>query len=719
MFESNKPGDQMKSFVQKAIEQQKIAIERSLIFIVVHDNEEQIERFKNIAMKNEDSAQRIFPFSNFDTFYDFIIEKVSSRPAIKIIILVGGQLVDDVVSSIHFCEQVQSILILNKSSISNEERESLKTYSKVKYMEDYHCHEFEHDLGQQFNIKEAEQTRFNDFPAFDLLPNDQFNEDNFPDLESIQRSFKQVDKKFLFRFLMIMSLRTASSFSSDKDNLIKLFETEYQTSSENIIRFKETYSSDKAIFFYTRDPFIYGQLNNALRTSNIDHLLSFQFIFQDICNELYKIMIPITDNQIFHVYRGQILKSVEMAELFIGYCKKSFIMTTSFLSTSKNRHTALGFLSATDHSPFDLNYSAVLFKITIRNRDRSFYFPFANISALSNHPEESEVLFTPGQIFNIDNFDVIWENNSNIFLFEISLNEKFDNIQTGLKSLFSTKNPWYLIGTILIENKQFDQAKELYMRLLSEYDDKNEQYECYSGLYGIAMNQNDQIEMQNIHRKMTEIRFNFIPPDLNSILKSMTEEESTNFYATFEHIKKMCSLISMTRPINEVLSFIQSDEFRAGSKQLQDSLYPCAKVLIKCGEYDQVIVILEYALKLINISPIMSKDSLEIIRCYMQLGHCYRELKLYDESLKHYNSIILEQRIQLPIDEQVELLIGFGKTLENINSFSDALDRYIEVAEIYKNYSMIGDTEQRHQLEEMIQQVLLHLIPADDSCKIS
>jgi hypothetical protein len=131
MVESNEPGNKMKVFVQKAIEQQQAAIEESLIFIVVHDDEHQIEIYKKIATKNANSARRIFTFNDCDTFYDFVIEKVSSKEHIKIIIFVGGRLVNDVVCSIHFCEQVQSILILNKGLVSDEERESMKMNSKV------------------------------------------------------------------------------------------------------------------------------------------------------------------------------------------------------------------------------------------------------------------------------------------------------------------------------------------------------------------------------------------------------------------------------------------------------------------------------------------------------------------------------------------------------------------------------------------------------------
>jgi len=132
MAESNEPGDRMKMFAQKAIQRETTEIEGTSILIVVHDDEQQLEKFKKIATKNTDSARKIFVFNDVDTFYDFVCVKASSNLR-QIVVFVGGQLVNDVVSSIHYCEQVQLILIMNKPPFSDEERESMKMYSKVNF----------------------------------------------------------------------------------------------------------------------------------------------------------------------------------------------------------------------------------------------------------------------------------------------------------------------------------------------------------------------------------------------------------------------------------------------------------------------------------------------------------------------------------------------------------------------------------------------------------
>ncbi|UJR19298.1 hypothetical protein I4U23_022427 [Adineta vaga] len=278
MTESNETADKMKVFAQMALERGKTEIEASCIFIVVHDDEQQIEMYKNIATKNEDSAERIFVYNNVDECYDFVIDIVSTRQSVQITVFVGGQLVSDVVSSIHDCEEVKAILILNKPPYSDEERKAMQLYPKVKYMADHVSSKMECDLIEQSDIEATQQIRFNESISFGF----ESSEDSLSDTEPIERSYKQLDGNFLLRFLMIICLRNARLFSSNKTDLIKLFETQYHIDSQNINRFQETYESNKAVLFYTKNEFIYGKLNNALRTSSINDLLSFQFIYQDI-----------------------------------------------------------------------------------------------------------------------------------------------------------------------------------------------------------------------------------------------------------------------------------------------------------------------------------------------------------------------------------------------------------------------------------------------------
>ncbi|CAF4127453.1 unnamed protein product [Rotaria sp. Silwood1] len=148
----------------------------------------------------------------------------------------------------------------------------------------------------------------------------------------------------------------------------------------------------KAILFYTREEFIYGQLNKALRTTKIHHVLPFRFIFQDICNQMNELNAQYDDNQTLVVYRGQVANPYEIADLFLAYCMKSSIMTTMFFSTSKNEKASRLFIPNQIGEPFSTEPPAILFKITARKQDISPYFPFADISKVSSMHDEEEVL---------------------------------------------------------------------------------------------------------------------------------------------------------------------------------------------------------------------------------------------------------------------------------------------------------------------------------------
>src|SRR5205823_6446303 len=55
---------------------------------------------------------------------------------------------------------------------------------------------------------------------------------------------------------------------------------------ENINEFEETYKSNDAIFWYTRQSFVYRLVNKALRTEDYEALLIFRFFIIDLCENL-------------------------------------------------------------------------------------------------------------------------------------------------------------------------------------------------------------------------------------------------------------------------------------------------------------------------------------------------------------------------------------------------------------------------------------------------
>ncbi|CAF3372053.1 unnamed protein product [Rotaria socialis] len=706
MAESKKPGDLMSIFIQKAIDCHIKTIESRFIIIAVHDDEEKSKTLKSVTTaSHENSIRNAYVFDNVDECFEFIIDKVSLDPLITIVILAGGGLVCDLVSTTHTCSQVSSIIIMSKPPFKVEEHELMKTYDKVKCMADIEVNEKICYLDQFSSTHVIQQTKFSEPLSYELVNNKETDKETPQYEEPIERSCKQINGDLFLRFYLLMCLRNVPPFPSDKSDLIKLFETNNWAAPSAIKTFQETYLPNNAILYYTKESFIFHSLNKALRTRNTHHLLSFRFIFQDICDQMNELNAQDEDNQTIIVYRGQIANSYEMADLFLAYCQKSAIMTTAFFSTSKNKEQALGFIFSSIGGLFGTDPSVILFKITARKQDALSYFPFADISKVSQFPKEKEVLFAPGQLFNIDNFDIIFENNRTIFVFEMTLKNESEKIPATLKSIWrSQTNPLLFLGKLLTENQLYNEANELYNRLLFEYDDLDEKYACYHGLYGVALAQGDENRAMILDQKMTQLKFGIQLPSTDFVYESIGREDSAKISAATEKVKKACSQMSINRPFNQLIPYIMGTEFLNDVNQILDSVYPMVNLLIKNGVYDQAIIILEKNLSYLQLFNSTPSDPCFIPRCYMQLGHCYRELKLNEKAVKNYE-LALEQDIRLPFDEYIETLIRIGMVWEAMKNFEQALNRYIEVAEIYQRDSIISDPGKIQFIEECIKRV--------------
>ena len=147
---------------------------------------------------------------------------------------------------------------------------------------------------------------------------------------------------------------------------------------------------------------------------------------QDICNELREIIFKEQDKQALTTYHGHQMKYYEVADLMLVSQKHHTITNISFVSTSKNRKIALTKLKTADIHPFDADKMLVLFAINTRKQDRAHYLPFADISQISQHRDEEEVLFAARQIFIIHHFQLLFEIDTEIFSHHISLDCEFE-----------------------------------------------------------------------------------------------------------------------------------------------------------------------------------------------------------------------------------------------------------------------------------------------------
>ena len=187
--------------------------------------------------------------------------------------------------------------------------------------------------------------------------------------------------------------------SNNKEKFVnecKLFYKDNESVLKAIDEFNETYEADHAIWWYTREGFLYRLLNRALRQQYQDAIILFHFFIVDLYNVLnseYERQVDDIDEKGI-MYRGQLMKKSELTVLTE---KTEYAMlVNSFLSTTFDREVALIFAGA-QSTALDDPIQSVLFEISVEHIDAwGKEKVFADIKNMSFNQDEGEVLFTPG-----------------------------------------------------------------------------------------------------------------------------------------------------------------------------------------------------------------------------------------------------------------------------------------------------------------------------------
>jgi hypothetical protein len=169
-------------------------------------------------------------------------------------------------------------------------------------------------------------------------------------------------------------------------------------------QFEESYRSDSAIRWYTKDSLLYRLLNTALRNENIDMIIDFRYFIIDLYEQLTKSHVDYVRNfkeQSLTVYRGQKISLQELIGLKhnIG----NYISIRSLFSASLSSEVALRYaeLDESDRKQF---LQSVLFQIDIdmgKLAQSCKNHIFANIINMSCFVHEEEVLFMANTQFRI------------------------------------------------------------------------------------------------------------------------------------------------------------------------------------------------------------------------------------------------------------------------------------------------------------------------------
>lgn len=314
---------------------------------------------------------------------------------------------------------------------------------------------------------------------------------------------------------------------------------------EQIFLFAGVYDSFNPIKWYTKEPFVYRFLNQICRNGDIDKFILMRILIRDINNQLKEEQKKFTEPFIT-VYRGQAMKLTELEYLqkHIGH----FISMNSFLSTSKDRNTALMYAESIDKT--DSSLKSVLFEMDCET-SRADMKPFADISHLSCFHDEEEILFMLGSVFRVQS---VQQNTTNdLWTIKMTLSGKndydFDDISQSIGKDLAKNPSLTTLGLLFQRMGDFKRAAQCFQQHsdLLEDDDAITRSACYHNLGNIAEVNGDYDQALFYLDQSLKIRLN-LPETKKSIMGSLYNDignvygSQKNYQTAHEYYEKALSL---------------------------------------------------------------------------------------------------------------------------------------------------------------------------------
>ncbi|CAF1614661.1 unnamed protein product [Rotaria sp. Silwood1] len=519
----------------------------------------------------------------------------------KIVLIVSGQLGRDVIPRLHNLPQLVACYVYCLNGTDHEEW--TRTYSKVQgvFVE-------RADLLKQIDLDQNNRLLTEQLSAIEIISGD-------------SRALESRNAMFMwFQIFIEVLIRMHHNVNSKKE-FIDICKKNYKENPKEfsiIKEFEESYKSDNAIYWYTRECCIYRILNKALRIQDFNMLFILRFFITDISKQLKQLQKSILrmtyKRDPFVVYRGQ-------------------AMTMQFL--------------------LDANISEdiqrILFEININPREKTK--AYADINEISYFKTEAEVLIMLGALFHIDSIEEKPDDNIWIAHLTLASDDDYQLKETlaYMKEKIGQETDLGTLAEILIQMGKYDQALKYSDRIMHESQmNTAKAYEieakalCLKGDYKTALDRSSQIMII-----------------YNKILPSICAEKGQLYCAIGAVYYRQGSYDQALSNLNEALKI---------QRQVLPSNHPdiCETYqhLADCYESKKRIKeSLEYYNKCLQIRlTILPENHPAIALTYNNLGTMYENNENYQEALNYYQkSLNISYKSLPPTHPEVQ------RTEENID----------------------------------------------------
>lgn len=645
----------------------------------------------------ENRSENLFDvefFRNVDECRKFIDEMENE----KIFVVFSSSFGENFVQRIHSLNQIEEICVFHHDR-SIVELNWTKNWPKIRHVENRID-----EIHSKLQTAMKQSTR-----------------DNTPmSIVESTRNFDRLDPSFMYTQLFKRILLKIQHRRDARANFVEFCReifSKKRDALKQLDEFQRDYRSNRAIWWYTKETFLYQMLNRSLRLFEADVIVTMGFFIDDLHQQiqtLYNEQIENYGGKSFTVYRGQRLSINDLEKL-----KKSrdgLISFNSFLSTTKNRTISFSFapLSTTD----DKTMIAVVFQMKIDPKIKST--PFADLNRTSSIRNEDEILFSMNSVFRIGEVTNL---NKNDKLWQIDLTLTSDDdedlrlLTNEIEKEVQGGTGWQSLGKLLIQVGQVDKAEELYRTLLKQkattrekaiyyhqlgcIKDQQANYPKALAFYERALTLKKEIFAENdpelatsynniglVYSKMAE------PSKALSFYDKALAIRQTTLSADHPHLAASFNSIATTHEnlgdFKNALSFydkaltIQQKSLSENHPDLAVSLNNIGLVHMKLGDFRRALNFYEKAFAIRQKSlpsnhPLIAASLNSLGSAHENLGDLRKALKFYENAVEIQQKILPENHPNLGTSYAC-----LGNCFYKLNDFEKALKFHEKTFEIQK-----------------------------------
>jgi tetratricopeptide (TPR) repeat protein len=447
--------------------------------------------------------------------------------------------------------------------------------------------------------------------------------------------------------------------STDRKELIDICKKNYKGNKQEmdiIEDFEKNYKADNAIWWYTREACFYRMMNKALRVQDYDVLFALRFLITDIAkqlkNEHEKFIRTSTSREVIRVYRGQAI-GIDEFELM----KKSvgeFLSMNSFLSTSRNRSTAVDF--ARSVSTNDGNES-ILFEIEIDPRSKTK--AFGDVSQTSYFENEGEVLIMLGALFRIEKIEEDKKNRMWIVRVTLASEDDYQLKETfaHMKKKIGDDTNLDSLGKILAEMGEYRHARKCFERMMEE--GQLTVGDAQAGLGWVDSECNEFDQSLEHHKQALQIR--------RQVLGEHDVKVGTSYRQVASAYSGQCNYEDALKSLKKAIP-IHENVLENDPRTVSITYHSTAAIYDLLGQTDLALQYYQKTLKIQQAN--LPSDHPDIALTYNNLGCFYENSGNFAMALEYYQkSLDISRKILPPTHKDII------RTENNIKTIKDNMKK--------------------------------------------